>query len=78
MLGLVSSRATFWGTLSIWKVLLVFLICNVVMQLIGVALREGLGIGWITPTGAAGGGSFAAVLIVGALANKQRRPSSDA
>lgn len=66
----------FWGQLSFWKVLLVFLICNVVMQLIGVALREGLGLAWVTGPGAAAGGSVAAVLIVSALATKQRETSA--
>jgi len=69
----MSGAERFWGQMSGWKVLLVFLIANVVMQLIGVALREGLGIGFITPAGAAGGGSFAAVLIVSAMARKTQR-----
>jgi hypothetical protein len=68
--------AKFWEPLSIWKVLLVFLLANVVMQLIGVLLREGLGIGFVTPPGAAAGGSVAAVLIVSAIANKQRSSAS--
>jgi hypothetical protein len=68
----MSSTGKFWGTLSIWKVLLVFLIANLVLQLIGVALREGLGIGLVTPTGAAGAGGIVSVLIVSAMANKQR------
>jgi hypothetical protein len=72
----MASAAKFWGTLSIWKVLLVFLIANVVMQLIGVLLREGLGLGFVTPAGAAGGGSFAAVLIVAALGRKQQGTAS--
>jgi hypothetical protein len=72
----MASAAKFWGPLSIWKVLLVFLIANVVMQLIGVLLREGLGLGFITPAGAAGGGSFAAVLIVAALSRKQQGTGS--
>ena len=54
----------------------VFLICNVVMQLIGVALREGLGLAFVTPSGAAAGGSVAAVLIVSAIANKKRETSA--
>lgn len=66
----------FWGQLSLWKVLLVFLICNVVMQLIGAALREGLGLAFVTGSGAAAGGSFAAVLIVTAMAKKQRETSA--
>jgi hypothetical protein len=70
--GMSDSPARFWGKLSMWKVLLVFLIANVVMQLIGVALREGLGFSLVTPAGAAAGGSVAAVLIVSALAAKQR------
>jgi hypothetical protein len=70
------SPARFWGKLSIWKVLLVFLITNVVMQLIGVALREGLGLAFITPSGAAAGAGFLGVMIVGLLANKQRNASA--
>lgn len=62
----------FWGSLSFWKVLLIFLITNVVMQLIAVLLREGLGIAWATSIGAGAGGGAAAVVIVNALANKQR------
>jgi len=72
----MSDSPKFWGTMSIWKVVLVFAICNVVMQLIGVTLREGLGIGLVTPAGAAAGGSVAAVLIVTALANRQRSSSA--
>lgn len=72
----MASAAKFWGTLSIWKVLLVFLIANVVMQLIGVLLREGLGLGFITPAGAGAGGSVAAVLIVAALGRKQQGTAS--
>jgi membrane associated rhomboid family serine protease len=70
------SPARFWGQLSIWKVLLVFLIANLVMQLIGVALREGLGLAWVTAPGAAAGGSFIAVAIVSALARKQKETSA--
>jgi hypothetical protein len=69
------SPAKFWGKLSFWRVLGVFLIANVVMQLIGVALREGLGLEFVTAPGAAAGGGFAAVLIVGALARKQQAAS---
>jgi hypothetical protein len=76
LIGMSDSPAKFWGKLSISKVLLVFLICNVVMQLIGVALREGLGLGFVTGPGAAAGGGFVAVLIVGALAAKQRETSA--
>jgi membrane associated rhomboid family serine protease len=76
LIGMSDSPARFWGKLSLWKVLLVFLIANVVMQLIGVALREGLGISWVTAPGAAAGGSFAAVLIVSALGAKQRESST--
>lgn len=76
LLGMSDSPAKFWGKLSLWKVLLVFLICNVVMQLIGVGLREGLGLGLVTPSGAAAGGSVAAVLFVSALAAKQRETSA--
>lgn len=70
------SRARFWAKLSIWKVLLVFLIVNVVMQLIGVALREGLGLAWVTAPGAAAGAGFLGVAIVSALATKQRSASA--
>jgi membrane associated rhomboid family serine protease len=76
LVAMSGSPAKFWGQLSIGKVLLVFLICNVVMQLIGVALREGLGLAWVTAPGAAAGGSFAAVVFVSALARKQQQQTS--
>lgn len=52
-----------------------FLLANVIVQLLGVAVREGLGWKWVTPGGSAAGASVAAVLIVTALANKQRAGS---
>lgn len=72
----MASAARFWGRLSIGKVLLVFLIANVVTQLIGVLLREGLGLSFITPPGAAAGGSVAAVLIVVTLGRRQQDTAS--
>lgn len=47
----------FWGSLPIWKVLLVFLVCNLTVTLIFVGLREGLGMNvpqWLA--GGIGGG----------------------
>jgi membrane associated rhomboid family serine protease len=76
LIAMADSPARFWGKLSLWKVLLVFLITNVVMQLIGVALREGLGIGWVTAPGAAAGAGVVAVMIVSALGTKQRESST--
>jgi hypothetical protein len=73
LVGMSNSPAKFWAPMSLWKVLLVFLITNVVMLLIGVALREGLGFAFMTPAGAAAGGGAGAVLIVGALATKHKQ-----
>jgi hypothetical protein len=67
--------STFWAPLSFWKVLLVFLITNLGAQIICVGLREGLGLALFTGPAAAAGGSVAGVLIVGAMAAKQRAAS---
>jgi hypothetical protein len=74
----MSGSAKFWDKLSIWKVLLVFLLANVGMQLIGVTLREGLGIGLVTPVGAAGAAGLLSVIIVSALARKNQQSSGAA
>jgi hypothetical protein len=63
----MSGSAKFWGTLSIWKVLLIFLITNVVMALIAVTLREGLGIDLVGPGAGAAASGFVSVLIVSGL-----------
>lgn len=61
-----------WRPLSIWTVVLVFFIANIVCIVIVVALREGLGLG--IPIAAAGGaGAVAALLILGNMVRKRRQ-----
>ena len=62
----------FWHPVSIWMVLLIFFLCNIVCTIIVVALREGLGIPVpMASAGAAGG--VTGVLITMNLANKRRQ-----
>jgi hypothetical protein len=67
--------AKFWAPLTFWKVLLVFTVANVTAQIVCAVLREGLGLALFTGPAAAAGGSVAAVLIVSAIAAKQRPAS---
>jgi len=72
----------FWYPLSFWKVVLVFLLMNVALQVICAILREALGLRFLSPAAAGGGAGVASVLIVSNLARKQQerakaRPSAD-
>jgi hypothetical protein len=60
-----------WYPLSIWTVLLVFFITNILCMVIVVALREGLGLG-IPLAAAGGGGAVAALLIIGGMVRKRK------
>jgi len=61
-----------WQPLPWWKIVLVFGLTNVAMQLVGVALREGLGLGFVTPAGGAAGGALLGLFGVQALARRSR------
>ncbi len=71
------TRAMFWAPLSLPKVLVILTVVMVALQLVGVALREKLGLP-IPPSAVAGAAGFTGVLIVSALARKQRSDSGAA
>ena len=69
----------FWHPLAFWQVILLLLVFNVGFQLIGVGLREGLGIGFFSgplASGLTGGLSVAASMLVMKKVAKKRREAT--
>ena len=62
----------YWWPLSIWKVVAIFFVTNLVMQLAAAALREGLGLTWMAPNGVAAGAGVVGFFIIWKLAQKAR------
>ncbi len=54
----------FWWPMPLGQVLGVYVLAMVCVQLLGVALREGLGIGYITTESASSGASIGATIFV--------------
>jgi hypothetical protein len=62
----------FWWPLAFWKVVVVFLVTNLVLQFVCAGFREELGLTFMTPGLAAGGAGALGVVIVVRLAARQR------
>lgn len=68
----------FWHPLPFWHVLVIFFIAQLVATIFVVALREGLGLNWVSSAAAGGAGGFLGVVIVLARAKKARDAAQQA
>jgi hypothetical protein len=67
----------FWHPLPFWHVIVVLLVLNVGLQLLGVGLREGLGVTFFSGPLASGLAGGLGVWIILLLAEKRRASGAD-
>lgn len=68
----------YWWPLSLWKVLAIFFLVNLMMQVVAAGLREGLGLTWISGNAAAASAAVVGFLVIWRLSQKARAEKDNA